>query len=86
MLSCILYRRWFTVFSERYTHFLFWSRLVAPLGFEKTPQLVFSSGILATSLTCDLVVRIPIEHGSDYSKLKEAMILSIHDHDGFGGV
>ena len=58
-----------------------------PLGFEKHPTLKFiHSGRLATASTCDLHLRIPTLHGRSYPDFKEAMILSMKGHDGFGGV
>lgn len=63
-----------------------------PLGFEKQPSLAFNSHegefstILATASTCDLQIRLPTTHGSNYTDFRDAMILSIKGNDGFGGV
>ena len=59
---------------------------IPPLGFDKKPTLTFCSGILPTSSTCDLQLRLPIGHGFDYKKLRDAMVLAVCGHDGFGGV
>ena len=59
---------------------------VPPCGFGDTsPSLVFLHGnqMLPTASTCDLQMRLPIKH-CDYTKFKDAMILGIKCHDGFG--
>ena len=64
--------------------FLSGSAVVPPLGFDKSPSIVFNhKGPLATASTCDLQLRLPIIHRT-YSDFKEAMLLSIKGHDGFG--
>lgn len=72
--------------AEHILIFLSGASSFPPLGFNKKPTLSFIHGILATSSTCDIQLRLPLEHGSDYSKFRDAMLLSIHGHDGFGGV
>ena len=60
---------------------------VPPLGFEKHPTLTFNHyGRLATAFTCDVQLRIPTIHGRSYANFREALILSVKGHDGFGGV
>ena len=62
---------------------------VPPLGFEKQPTIVFNhanNSILTTVSTCDLKMRLPTIHGSDYEKFKDALFLSIRGNDGFAGV
>ena len=56
-----------------------------PLGFKCKPSMRFIDGDLATSSTCDLVLRLPLNH-LDYENFKEGMLLSIMGHDGFGRV
>ena len=60
---------------------------VPPLGFEKYPTLTYHyEGILATASTCDIQLKLPVAHGGDYVKFKDALILSFKGNDGFGGV
>lgn len=61
------------------------SNNIPPIGYDKQPVLMFVDGPLATASTCDAQLRIPIRHGN-YTKFQEALILSIHGSDGFGGV
>lgn len=56
------------------------------MGFEKKTSLTFLYGPLATSSTCDLQLRIPVMHGSNYDDFEEALILSLKGNDGFGGI
>ncbi len=64
--------------------FLSGSSQVPPLGFDKKPLVVFHhDSPLATASTCDLQLRLPAEHVS-YHTFKEAMLLSLKGHDGFG--
>lgn len=60
------------------------SSCIPPLGFDKQPTISFNhDGTLATASTCDLQLRLPVVHDS-YEKFKEAMLLSLKGHDGFG--
>ena len=66
---------------------------IPPLGFGKRPSLEFFPvqdrfGVqkFATASTCDIVLRLPTSHGDNYESFKEAMIMSLKDNDGFGGV
>ena len=60
---------------------------VPPLGFDKPPTISFEyESVLATASTCDIQLRLPVLHGCDYLKFKDAMILSLKGNDGFGGV
>ena len=54
---------------------------------EFHPTIVFSHGnaILPTASTCDLELRIPATH-SNYVKFRDAMVLGLKGHDGFGGI
>ena len=54
---------------------------------EFHPTIVFLHGnsILPTASTCDLELRIPATH-SNYVKFRDAMILGLKGHDGFGGI
>ena len=56
------------------------------MGFERKPTLTFVHEPLATSSTCDLQLRIPIIHGSNYNKFEEALVLSMKGNDGFESV
>ena len=60
---------------------------IHPLGFKVTPSIVFLHGNakLPTSSTCALELRLPTIH-TCYEDFKEAMILGVRGHDGFGGV
>ena len=68
--------------------FLSGSNRVPPFDFGKTPTVVFIHDPiqkLATASTCDLQLRLPVGHGSDYESFKEDMVLSVRGNDGFGG-
>lgn len=55
-----------------------------PLGFSSTPVLLFAEdNILASASTCALRLTLPLAHKT-YDSFKEAMILSIMGHGGFG--
>ena len=59
-----------------------------PLGFDSNPTLVFlhsKTAALPTASTCDLQLRLPATY-NEYHKFKEAMVLGLKGHDGFGGV
>ena len=56
-----------------------------PIGFEKRPTIRFLTAKLPTSNTCDVVLRLPVIHKT-YNDFKDAMILALKGHDGFGGV
>ena len=60
---------------------------IPPLGFGKQPKIEFlrQGYKLATASTCDIVLRLPTIHG-DYESFKDAIIMSLKDNDGFGGV
>ena len=62
---------------------------VPPPGFENQPSVVWLWGPtqkFATASTCDVQLRLPTCHGDDYSAFKEAMVMSLKDNNGFGGV
>ena len=62
---------------------------IPPLGFEKVPSITFQhcpTAKFATSSTCDPELRLPTRHGDDVVAFREAMIMSLMDNDGFGGV
>lgn len=63
---------------------------IPPLGFHPSPTLEFvhdTGAKLATSSTCDLVLRIPTCFGADeFSEFTEWMAMSVLGNDGFGGV
>ena len=50
-----------------------------------TPSLVFlrDNQVLPTASTCDLQLRLPIRY-SDFTRFKDAMVLALKCHDGFG--
>lgn len=54
-----------------------------PLGFPTTPRLTFVEDVLASASTCALRLTLPLEHKS-YESFKQAMILSLKGHGGFG--
>ena len=61
---------------------------VPPLGFDSNPTLVFlhsKTATLPTASTCDLQLRLPATY-NEYHKFKEAMVLGLKGHNGFGGV
>ena len=57
---------------------------VPPLGFEKSPNVVCRC--LPTASTCDIQLRLPTIHGSNYQRFKEMMVMALKSHDGFGGI
>lgn len=66
---------------------------IPPLGFGRTPKVEFlpvqdqfGARKFATSSTCDIILRLPTYHGNNYESFKDAMIMSLKDNDGFGGV
>lgn len=61
---------------------------VPPLGFGgRRLQVEFlDTGILCTSSTCDLILRLPLIHGENYQAFQDAVILSLKNNDGFGGL
>ena len=62
---------------------------IPPLGFDKSPTVVFvqnEARILPTASTCDLTLRLPTAHGANYNRFKEMMVMALKGHDGFGGV
>lgn len=58
-----------------------------PLGFGRLGRIEFlgQGRNLATSSTCDIILRLPTLHDT-YESFKEAMILALKNNDGFGGV
>ena len=61
---------------------------IPPTGFAKKPTDVFVYDPLkklTTASTCDLQLRLPLCHGTDYETFKQNMVLSIKGNDGFGG-
>ena len=64
------------------------SNRVPPTGFTKEPTVLFvhdQQSKLATSSTCDLELRLPVSHGSDYESFQEDMILSMKGNDDYCG-
>ena len=70
--------------------------LIFTTGSERVPALGFGGhrlraefldqGILCTSSTCDLTLRLPLAHAENYTAFKDAMIMSLKGNDGFGGL
>ena len=62
---------------------------VPPCGFGDTnPSLVFlhdDKQVLPTASTCNLELRLPTRHGN-FNRFKDAMVLAVKGHDGFGEV
>ena len=59
---------------------------VPVLGFDRNPVLLFLyTQRLPTASTCDLHLRIPARYNT-YKDFKDAMVLGLKGHDGFGGV
>lgn len=62
---------------------------VPPLGFGRKLKVVFlHTGKFCTSSTCYLQLHLPImiSHGESYDAFQKAMVMSLKDNDGFGGV
>ena len=55
---------------------------IPPTGFDKKATMVFTSGILATESTCDMVIRVPYCHGT-YDTFKSFMIEALIANGGF---
>ena len=53
-----------------------------PLYFDRKPKLYFSDRTSAPASRCGLQLTLPIN--KSYEGFKNAMILSIKGHDGFG--
>ena len=64
------------------------SNRVPPTGFKRRPTVQFQHHLgrkLATASTCDLVLTLPVGHGSNYDGFKNDFILAVKGNDGFGG-
>ena len=61
---------------------------IPPLGFDRQPNVCFlhDESIFCTASTCSIELRLPCCHQENYEAFKQAMIMSLHDNDGFGGV
>ena len=58
------------------------SEQVPPLGYEKPPTIAFEyQSVLATASTCDIQLRLPICHGTNYSSFRNAIIESLKSND-----
>ena len=60
------------------------SNHVLPTGFGKKPTVTFFHEPfrkLAISSTCDLQLRLPVCHGSDYESFEQDIILSVKGND-----
>ncbi|KAL5509181.1 hypothetical protein EMCRGX_G004499 [Ephydatia muelleri] len=62
------------------------SSTIPPQGFNIQCTITFNHGsdCLPTASTCSLEIRLPTCHGEDYGSFKDAMILALNCHDGFG--
>ena len=56
---------------------------IPPLGLDKKATMVFTSGILATASTCDMMMRVSYCHDS-YNKFISFMVESLIANGGFG--
>ena len=43
-------------------------------------------GLFCTSSTCDLILRLPVSHCDNFVQFQDAMIMSLKNNDGFGGL
>ena len=91
---------WYCMFLQKEMHHVPWrmswcSSLVPPgslpLAFIHHQHwslfMIYTGAKLATSSTCDLVLRIPTRFGADeFSEFTEWMAMSVLGNDGFGGV
>ena len=62
---------------------------IPALGFPHSPKVSFLYGQASkfcTASTCEIRLRLPTSHGEDYHSFREAMVMSLLDNDGFGGV
>ena len=63
------------------------SAAVPPTGFPLRPSVTFihdSGRKFCTANMCDLILRLPTSHGENYNAFREALIMSLKGHDGFG--
>jgi hypothetical protein len=59
---------------------------VPPLGFKNIVFIHTEGRCLPTASACDIQLRLPTIHGSNYQRFKEMMVMALKSHDGFGGV
>jgi hypothetical protein len=61
--------------------------VVPPMGFEKKPKVTFlpEDATLCTASTCDLQLRLPTRYRT-YKSFRAAILMSIIDNNGFGGL
>ena len=62
---------------------------VPPLGFSTKSKISFvhnQTAKFCTASTCNIHLRLPTIHGDNYEAFRDAMIMSLKDNDGFGGV
>ena len=65
-----------------------------PLGLGRMPSVVFlrphdgqaRPQKLATASTCAVLLRLPTFHGDNFGSFRDAMIRSLKESDGFGGI
>ena len=55
---------------------------ILPRRLDKKATMVFTSGILATASTCDMVIRVPYCHGT-YDAFKSFIVEALIANGGF---
>ena len=55
---------------------------IPPRRLDKKSTMVFTSGILATASTCDMVIRVPYCHGT-YDAFKSFIVEALIANGGF---
>lgn len=60
---------------------------IPPFGFETTPSITFNHDPTVKfpkASTCQMELRLPLVHGSQYNHFRDHMVLGIMSNDGFG--
>lgn len=71
-----------TVLPEHILIFFTGADRIPPLGFDTTATLMFSPGVLATSSTCGMLMKLPYCH-EKFETFKSYMIESLLSNGGF---
>ena len=54
---------------------------------NKTVTFLYDTSARFTTVnTCDLQLHLPTAHGEDFIAFKDALVMTLKDNDGFGGV
>ena len=70
------------VTSEHILAFFTGADKIPPRRLDKKATMVFTSGILATASTCDMVIRVPYCHGT-YDAFESFIVEALIANGGF---